>query len=119
MDADTAERATQGAAELIVSVERLADQRAAHKQKPPLSEGAQMVSNATRKSLDMIFEHAMGRIAAVRKACDAMEASLISKKDGMLASLDTYVAALDTIDNETTKQQTAVGDAIVAQDSLG
>lgn len=119
MNTDTAERATQAAAELVTNVERLVNDRSVTRSRPPLGEGAQMVHNATRKNIDMIFDLAGTRIAGVRKALETMEAGLNTKKASLLDSLENYVAALEMIEKHTATMQAAIGDAVVAQDGVG
>ena len=98
--------------ELIARVDALTESRATP---PTLGEDAQMVHDAARKNITAIYEHAMARIVATRHGLDAMEAALVSKRN----SLTAYIVALEMIEQQTTAMQTAIGDAIVAQDGVG
>ncbi len=102
--------------ELIASVNALAETRTTT---PTLGEGAQMVHDAATKNITQIFEHAMARIVATRHGLDAMEAALVGKRSSLTDSLTAYIVALEMIEKQTTAMQSAIGDAIVAQDGVG
>lgn len=102
--------------ELIAQIDGLAVDRAA---KTTLGEGAQLVHDAATKNVEMIFEHAMARITATRHGLDAMEAALVAKRNSLTDSLRAYIVALEMIEQQTGAMQTAIGDAIVAQDGVG
>ncbi len=102
--------------ELVARVDALAESRQAA---PTLGEGAQMVHDAATKNVTAIFEHAMARISATRHGLDAMEAALVSKRSSLTDSLTAYIVALEMIETQTNAMQTAIGDAIVAQDGVG
>lgn len=102
--------------ELVARMDALTESRSVP---PTLGEGAQLVNDAATKNITQIFEHAMGRIVACRHGLDAMEAALTAKRNSLTDSLRAYIVALEMIETQTQAMQTAIGDAIVAQDGVG
>lgn len=118
-----AQNKTPDAATLIRNIDELAAQPPRQPAQPPrqpaLGEGAQMVHDAARKNIDIIFEHATARIATVRRSLEAMETSLTTKRASLTESLRSYVATLEMIEQQARAMDAAISDAVVAQDGVG
>lgn len=85
----------------------------------PLGESAQEIFKNSIRDINLIFDHAMTRIKAVRHACDEAEEAVSQRRKDVEAGLHNYVAALQVVAQTTETMQRAIGDVLLSSDRLG
>jgi len=84
-----------------------------------LGENTQQIFNNSIRDINLIFEHAMKRIASVRHACDEAEEAISQRRKDVEAGLHNYVAALQVVEETTETMQKAIGEVLMHSDRLG
>lgn len=84
----------------------------------PLSERASGVQKHFEDQVNLIFDHGLERVKAVRHACDTADEALKQKRVKVLESIHNLVYCMQEVDAKAEDMQKSLGDMLVATDQV-
>lgn len=82
------------------------------------SERAEALKAAFEANVNMVFDHGLKRLEAVRHAVNMAEQVLTSRRDRMLEAANGLVYTLQELERHTEEMQQSIGDTIIATEQV-